>query len=121
MVEVGKDLIYCAGAIGDRYAELGGEVLYAGKPYAPAYESAIGAAEAILGRRLDRRRILAIGDALRTDVRGAETMGLDSLFLAEGIHAHEILKDGAIDEAAYAALVAAAGVSPTFRSTRLIW
>jgi ribonucleotide monophosphatase NagD (HAD superfamily) len=43
----------------------------------------------------DRSRILAIGDSLRTDIAGAAGAGLDSLFIAGGIHAEELGMTGA--------------------------
>ena len=45
VVERGHELVYCAGAIADLYGSLGGEVLYAGKPYRPIYEQALAVAE----------------------------------------------------------------------------
>ena len=52
VVERGEKLIYCAGALADVYAALGGEVFYAGKPYAPIYEEALAMAQAARGRTL---------------------------------------------------------------------
>lgn len=121
VVEVGDTLIYCAGAIGDRYQALGGEVLYAGKPYAPAYDAAIGAGECILGRRVERARVLAIGDAMRTDIAGAVRMGLDSLFLGEGIHAEETMSGGNLNAAGLARLQAETGNFATWAMPRLSW
>lgn len=121
VVEVGDTLIYCAGAIGDRYQAMGGEVLYAGKPYAPAYDAAIGAGERILGQQVDRARVLAIGDAMRTDIAGAVRMGLDSLFLGEGIHADETMSGGNLYEAGLARLQAETGNFATWAMPRLLW
>ena len=52
VVERGDKLVYCAGAIADLYAGMGGEVLYAGKPYRPIYDMALSKAEAAAGRKL---------------------------------------------------------------------
>ena len=41
VVERGDTLVYCAGALADAYAALGGEVLYCGKPHAPIYQAAL--------------------------------------------------------------------------------
>ena len=90
VVERGKDLIYCAGAIADLYKSMGGEVLYAGKPYAPIYQRTLAQAEQLRGRKIARDRVLAIGDSVRTDLTGAAEQGLDFLFLTAGIHAGEI-------------------------------
>jgi HAD superfamily hydrolase (TIGR01459 family) len=121
VVEVGHDLIFCAGALGDRYQSLGGEVLYAGKPYEPAYDACWGYAERILGRRPDPSRVLAIGDAMRTDVAGAIRTGLDCLFLAEGIHAEILLGPDGIRPEGLAALIAETGQHPRHVMRKLAW
>jgi HAD superfamily hydrolase (TIGR01459 family) len=90
VVERGEHLVYCAGAIADRYAEQGGVVTYAGKPYRPIYEQAVAAARSARGRDTGRNRILAIGDSVRTDLKGAAAFGIDCLFVTAGIHAEEL-------------------------------
>jgi HAD superfamily hydrolase (TIGR01459 family) len=90
VVDRGDTLVYCAGAIADLYGTLGGEVLYAGKPYRPIYEMAVAEAEKARGARVDRLRVLAIGDSVRTDLKGAATFGIDCLFVTAGIHAEEL-------------------------------
>lgn len=89
VVERGHRLIYCAGALARDYAQLGGRTLIAGKPHTPIYDAAMRAANEVLGRELDRREILAIGDGMMTDVKGAESYGLDILYVSAGIHAGE--------------------------------
>jgi len=121
VVERGDKLIYCAGAIADLYASMGGEVLYAGKPYAPIYEQALAWAEAKSGRKLQRERILAIGDSLRTDFTGARDFGVDFLFVTSGIHAEEFGARHAPDEAALQKMFSAAGGTPKALMQRLIW
>ncbi len=70
---------------------MGGEVLYAGKPYRPIYEMALRAGEdGGAARRAGPNRVLAIGDSVRTDLKGARTMGIDCLFITSGIHAEEL-------------------------------
>jgi HAD superfamily hydrolase (TIGR01459 family) len=86
VIHRGNVLIYCAGAVARRYEAIGGPVIYAGKPYAPIYERALGLAEQALGAPLDRRRVLAIGDGMRTDIAGAAAVGLDALLVTHGIH-----------------------------------
>ena len=51
VVERGDELVYCAGAIADAYAAIGGEVLYCGKPYAPIYQAALAKAAVLRGRQ----------------------------------------------------------------------
>jgi len=89
VVERGDKLVYCAGAIADLYAAAGGNVTYAGKPYRPIYEQALAIAEAARGRPVERHRVLAIGDSVRTDLAGAHAFGIDCLFVTRGIHSEE--------------------------------
>lgn len=99
VVDVGGRLYPCAGALGEAYARLGGEVYWAGKPHPSAYETARAKAEALRGASVPNRRILAIGDAIRTDLRSAEGAGVDALFVASGIHRAETMTGSAIDPA----------------------
>lgn len=85
VVEVGDDLVYCAGAIARRYGAMGGAVVQAGKPFAPIYERAIAMGAAIRGQT-PAASILAIGDAMATDMQGAHAQGLAGLFVTGGIH-----------------------------------
>ena len=71
------------------YALLGGRTLIAGKPHRPIYEAALAAAGKRLGRKIERAETLAIGDGMLTDVKGADDMGLDVLYVSGGIHARE--------------------------------
>ena len=89
VVERGDRLIYCAGAIAEPYRELGGEVIFYGKPHRPIYERAMALAGERQGHQIDRRRVLAIGDSVRTDLTGAREFGIDCLFVTRGIHAEE--------------------------------
>src|ERR1700742_1753597 len=77
VVERGDRLIYCAGAIAELYRELGGEVIFYGKPHRPIYERAMAlAAEQRQGKEVPRSRVLAIGDSVRTDLAGAHAFGI---------------------------------------------
>jgi HAD superfamily hydrolase (TIGR01459 family) len=86
VVHSGERLIYCAGAIAERYAALGGPVIQAGKPYPEIYRRAIEAAARARGGWKQHPRVLAIGDGLATDLRGAIDAGIDMLFVSSGIH-----------------------------------
>src|SRR6204780_1993974 len=85
VVERGDRLIYCAGAIAELYRELGGEVIFYGKPHRPIYERAMALAGARLGHATPLDRVLAIGDSVRTDLTGAHGFGIDCLFVTRGI------------------------------------
>jgi HAD superfamily hydrolase (TIGR01450 family) len=86
VVHSGERLIYCAGAIAERYAALGGPVIQAGKPYPEIYGRAIAAAAAARRDTRGHPRVLAIGDGLATDLKGAINAGIDMLFVSSGIH-----------------------------------
>jgi HAD superfamily hydrolase (TIGR01459 family) len=120
VVERGHELIYCAGAIADLYATMGGEVIYAGKPHRPIYELAFEQAKARRGGSVARERVLAIGDSVRTDFKGALALGIDCLFVTAGIHADELGHRDDPDPAALAAMFAT-GESPKAVMRRLRW
>ncbi|MDE1973599.1 MAG: TIGR01459 family HAD-type hydrolase [Hyphomicrobiales bacterium] len=121
VVERGDTLVYCAGALADAYAELGGEVLYCGKPHAPIYHAALAEASALRGAMPPRSRVLAIGDSIRTDLRGAASFGVDCLFVVSGIHGEEIGGSEASGLARLDAAFAAANVAPIAVVRRLEW
>ncbi len=89
VVERGDRLIYCAGAIAELYRELGGEVIFYGKPHRPIYERALRLAAERRGGEVPLKRVLAIGDSVRTDLAGAHGFGIDCLFVTRGIHSEE--------------------------------
>ena len=94
VVEKGHKLLWCAGSLARDYAALGGKTLIAGKPHAPIYDEAIRQAEAISGKTIDRTRILAIGDGMPTDVKGAMDNDVNLLFISDGIHSREYGEPG---------------------------
>jgi HAD superfamily hydrolase (TIGR01459 family) len=89
VVERGDRLIYCAGAIAELYRELGGDVIFYGKPHRPIYERAMELAAERQSHPIQLNRVLAIGDSVRTDLTGAHAFGIDCLFLTRGIHSEE--------------------------------
>jgi len=121
VVERGDKLVYCAGAIADLYQTMGGEVLYAGKPYKPIYDMALDLAKKACGRDVPASRVLAIGDSVRTDLKGARTMGVDFLFITSGIHAEEVGGRETPNVNALANVFAAAGDRPKAVMRHLAW
>ncbi len=122
VVHVGERLVYCAGALAERYGESGGRVLQAGKPYPPIYDRALGLAQIIRGQTVERARVLAIGDAMRTDIKGACDQGIDALFVTSGIHRGELhAPAGPLDRSAYAQFLAGADCHPRAAITELAW
>jgi HAD superfamily hydrolase (TIGR01459 family) len=85
VVQRGDKLIWCAGALAEAYEKLGGQAIYYGKPHPPIYETSLKLAATLAGR--DICRPLAIGDGADTDIKGANRMGIDAVFVAQGIHA----------------------------------
>ncbi len=116
VVQRGGVLIYCAGALARLYDELGGHALYCGKPHRPIYHAALAAARSAAGR--ETLQVLAIGDGLETDIRGANGAGLDALFIADGIHGEDVHE---VTPAAIGALCARAGVSARAAMRTLVW
>ena len=121
VVERGDRLIYCAGAIADLYREMGGEVLYAGKPFRPIYDQALAKAAALRGGEAPHSRVLAIGDSVRTDLKGAVDLGIDVLFVTSGIHAEELGGRDDPDLVTLARIFAEAKLAPKAVTRRLVW
>jgi HAD superfamily hydrolase (TIGR01459 family) len=89
VVQRGDRLIYCAGAIAQLYETMGGDVVYYGKPYPPVFSAALAEAK----KRGEVKKALVIGDGLETDIKGANRVGLDAVFIAGGIHGAELRDD----------------------------
>lgn len=122
VVQRGDRLIYCGGSLADLYESLGGRVVMAGKPYAPIYDLAIKEAQALMGRPVDRSRVLCIGDGVVTDVMGANAQALDCLFIAQGIHGDQAKgEDGALDPARAAELLKAETTYARYAALELAW
>lgn len=122
VVAIGDEIVYCAGALAERYAGMGGDVVMYGKPHPPIYAAARARLDALAGRPVETRRIVAIGDGAMTDLAGAGRAGLDCVFVTQGIHAAELLrKEGGVDAQALARLSAAAGARPAALARALFW
>ena len=121
VVERGERLVYCAGSVADLYGSLGGEVLYAGKPHRPIYETALTKAAAARGETPHLDRVLAIGDSVRTDLAGATAFGIDCLFVTAGIHAEELGGRDTPDARLLQSIFADAKIFPKAVTRRLVW
>jgi HAD superfamily hydrolase (TIGR01459 family) len=121
VVERGERLVYCAGAVADLYASLGGEVLYAGKPHRPIYQTALAKATAARGKKPPLDRVLAVGDSVRTDLAGAAGFGIDCLFVTAGIHAEELGGRDTPDAGLLLSIFADAKIYPKAVTRRLVW
>jgi HAD superfamily hydrolase (TIGR01459 family) len=111
VVQRGGRLIWCAGALADAYEKLGGRVIYYGKPMPEIYGL-------VRAQAPGADRLLAIGDGLHTDIKGANRAGLDALFIADGVHGEDI---GEMTGAHLADLFAQAGVEATAAMRTLVW
>ena len=81
IVHRGNKEEYCAGKLAELFKNLGGKVVYFGKPHPEIYNFCIKKKE----------NILVIGDNIRTDIKGANNMKLESLFITQGVHKKEFL------------------------------
>jgi HAD superfamily hydrolase (TIGR01459 family) len=116
----GGHRIICAGALARRYEELGGDVLYYGKPYRPIYESCLHQ----MGGP-DPSRVLAIGDSLKTDITGARGLNIFSVLVVGGIHGDAFgISEGDYSSQAserIAAVCAAEGIYPDTAIHSFCW
>ena len=97
---------YCAGKIAEIFENLGGEVIYFGKPYKEVYLSCLEA----------NQKTLVIGDNLKTDIKGANNMNLDSIFITGGIHRSKIKNEEVIEK-----LLKEHNVSANYFQNELTW
>ena len=116
VVERGAQLVYCAGALAAAYAAEGGDVAYAGKPHRPIYERTLAAISNAKGRPVPKERMLAIGDGVETDLRGAHGAGLRSVFIASAVHA-----PGGLSEKALTDLFGKRSFAPIAALPALVW
>ena len=92
----GDRIIPCAGAIAAVYEDLGGRVIYAGKPYLPVYERAFEMIRDIRGKSVAKSAVLGIGDGVNTDIRGALTAGIPAVLVASPVHLPEPLSPASL-------------------------
>lgn len=121
VVERGEKLIYCAGALAELYVSLGGKVLFAGKPHSPIYQRALELAAKAGAASVDPKRVLAIGDSVRTDLEGANGEGFRCVFVTSGIHAGELGERANPDAASVAKLFKGASKPPFAVTPKLMW
>lgn len=108
--------VLCAGALAVRYQELGGDVRSLGKPDQAIYQPVLQS----LG--LPVQRVLAVGDALHTDIAGAASVDIASCWVLSGIHGDTLLTEaGRYDVAKAEAAARQAGVAPIATIPRFVW
>ena len=108
--------VLCAGALAERYRELGGDVRALGKPDPAIYQPALQ----WLGQPPER--VLAVGDALRTDIAGAEGVGLHACWVLGGLHGAALKAPGGdFDYRRVEQEASAAGLAPIATIPRFSW
>lgn len=117
VVNWGGRMVWCAGALAQIYEDLGGDVIYGGKPHSPIYDLAFNVIASLRGGDVARDRVLAVGDGLATDIKGANNHGVDAVLITGegGVH------DGGGDAASIAAALEEAGVHAVARARALTW
>ena len=90
MVDRGKKREFCAGSVAMIFEKMGGEVIYFGKPFPEVYNQSTDN---------KNKKVLAIGDNLNTDIKGANNMNYDSMIIINGIHKEEINNEGIVEVA----------------------
>jgi len=87
-VHRGEKEEYCAGSIAKIFESLGGSAVYFGKPYKEIYNMCFN----------NKEKVLAIGDNLRTDIKGANNLNIDSIFISHGVHRNEFKNENELQK-----------------------
>jgi HAD superfamily hydrolase (TIGR01459 family) len=120
IVDRGEQRLYCAGSLALAYEQAGGKVVWFGKPHRPTYEQSFHLLEELAGREIAADAVLAIGDGIRTDVKGGLDYGLDVLFVTGGLSAAELGADPEHPDPVHLdAYLADHGVAPQYAIGRL--
>ena len=112
-VRVGDKIVWCGGALAKLYEELGGEVIYAGKPHDPIYRLSRAWMNEVLGYLPPQDRVLCIGDNIFTDLLGAQQQDYDCLFIQDGLYGET--------EDKFKALLGQHRLSARFMAPNLSW
>jgi HAD superfamily hydrolase (TIGR01459 family) len=86
MVHIGSDIRYCAGELATYYEDIGGNVNWVGKPQPLIYEKSMQIISGLAQKDISPNKVLAIGDAMYTDILGAHNFGISTLFVMSGVH-----------------------------------
>ena len=113
VVDRGHEREWCAGALAQLYTAMGGESLFFGKPHPPIYDLALRRL-AVLDATIGKQRLLAIGDGIQTDIKGAISEDIDSLFITGGLAAVPTKTKDQPDKAALEAYLAQEKQLPTY-------
>ncbi|MEM6549783.1 MAG: TIGR01459 family HAD-type hydrolase [Pseudomonadota bacterium] len=120
IVDRGDLRLYCAGAIAEAYEAAGGTVVWFGKPHRPTYDQSFALIEELAGRPVPRQKVLAMGDGVHTDVKGAIDYGVDVVFVTGGLATAETGGDPEVpDPALLDAFLRSHGQAPGYAIGRL--
>ena len=106
IVHRGEIAEYCAGTIAKLFESIGGESIYFGKPYKEIYTMCF----------TEKEKTIAIGDNLNTDIKGANNMNIDSIFISNGVHRGEFQ-----DEKELNSILLKYKVEASYFQPQLIW
>lgn len=108
-------LVACPGAMAQQFEQMGGKVIYRGKPFAHGYQACFDFCNS--------NNLAAVGDGMLTDILGAKEAGLDSYFVANGIHGHSLTfnQHGEPDSVTLGQLFQQCGLCPTATMAWLRW
>ena len=108
----GENFMICAGLLAEYYEKIGGKVEYYGKPYNEIYEHCFNFFEK------KNTRVLAIGDSLENDIKGANALNFDSLLITDGIH-REVNNNNDVDKQKLDGLIKSKNIFPNFYMRKL--
>ena len=108
IVHRGNKQEYCAGKLAEIFKSINGKVIYFGKPYPEIYKFCMKKNE----------KILVIGDNIRTDIKGANNMQFDSLFITNGVHKDEFFN---LKIKSYDNILAKYGTRTNYYQEKLVW
>jgi len=112
-VRVGEKIVWCGGALAKVYEDMGGEVVFAGKPHEPIYRLCRAWLDEVTGHVPPAERILCIGDNIFTDLIGAQQQNMDCLFIQDGLYGDT--------ERKFKTLLGEHGVSAKYIAPYLSW
>ena len=115
-VNVGSNILLCAGAYAKRYEELGGKVHYFGKPHANVYMRALDMLE------IDNPKdVIAIGDSFATDMQGGLNAGISTILTLTGIHAPETTLNEEFNPSGFKSMCDSYKIQPNYVIPELRW
>ncbi|KAF1316500.1 Tigr01459 family had hydrolase, partial [Globisporangium splendens] len=118
-----NQMVHMGGKIAKMYEEMGGSVMYFGKPLKEHFEVCLDMAN-VAHNAADRARVIHIGDSFHHDIQGAVNTGIDSIFIAGGVHAPELgmsESSAAVEPEPLAQLCAKFGLVPTYTASGFVW